>query len=103
MKIVKFGVINFSPAGKPIPEHFQVDFESAEEQKLYETDRRYFISMLMAAIAKHMNIESMNCASIVDAVIERDSDTFSKPGKGYDKSPEQIVVESLLRASTKHE
>lgn len=103
MKIVKFGVINFSPAGKPHPEHFQVEFESAEEQKLYETDRRYFISMLMAAIAKHMNIEQMNCARIIDAAIEKDSEAFSKPGKGYDKSPEQIVVESLLRVSTKHE
>lgn len=103
MKIVKFGVINFSPAGKPIPEHFQVDFESAEEQKLYETDRRYFISMLMAAISKHMNIESINCASIVDRLVENDSKVFTQPGKGYDKSPEQIVVESLLRASTKHE
>lgn len=103
MKIAKFGVINFSPAGKPKPEHFQVEFESAEEQKLYETDRRYFISMLMAAIAKHINIESMNYAGLIDRLVESDSKTFSQPGKGYDKSPEQIVVESLLRASTKHE
>ena len=57
----------------------------------------------MAAISKHMNIESMNCASIVDRLIENDSKAFTQPGKGYDKSPEQIVVESLLRASTKHE
>lgn len=103
MKIVKFGTISYTSDNKPKPEHFQMEFESAEEQKLYETDRRYFLPMLLAAIAKHMNIEQMNCARIVDTLIERDSETFSKPGKGYDKSPEQIIVESLLRASTKHE
>lgn len=103
MKIVKFGIISYTHDNKPIPEHFKVEFESAEEQKLYESDHRRFLPMLLAAIAKHMNIEQMNCARIIDAAIERDSEAFSKPGKGYDKSPEQIVVESLLRASAKHE
>lgn len=103
MKIVKFGIISYTHDNKPVPEHFQVEFESSEEQKLYESDHRRFLPMLLAAIAKHMNIEQMNCARIIDAVIEKDSEAFSKPGKGYDKSPEQIVVESLLRASTKHE
>ena len=103
MKIVKFGIISYTHDNKPVPEHFQVEFESSEEQKLYESDHRRFLPMLLAAIAKHMNIEQMNCARIIDAAIEKDSDTFSKPGKGYDKSPEQIVVESLLRASAKHE
>ena len=103
MKIVKFGIISYTHDNKPVPEHFQVEFESSEEQKLYESDHRRFLPMLLAAIAKHMNIEQMNCARIIDAAIEKDSEAFSKPGKGYDKSPEQIVVESLLRASTKHE
>lgn len=103
MKIVKFGIISYTHDNKPVPEHFQVKFESSEEQKLYESDHRRFLPMLLAAIAKHMNIEQMNCARIIDAAIEKDSEAFSKPGKGYDKSPEQIVVESLLRASTKHE
>ena len=103
MKIVKFGIISYTHDNKPVPEHFHVEFESSEEQKLYESDHRRFLPMLLAAIAKHMNIEQMNCARIIDAAIEKDSEAFSKPGKGYDKSPEQIVVESLLRASTKHE
>ena len=103
MKIVKFGTISYTPDNKPLPTNFKVEFESAEEQKFYESDNRRFHPMLLAAIAKHMNIESMNCASIVDILVENDSKAFTQPGKGYDKSPEQIVVESLLRASTKHE
>lgn len=103
MKIVKFGTISYTPDNKPLPANFKVEFESAEEEKFYESDHRRFLPMLLAAIAKHMNIEQMNCARIIDAAIEKDSETFSKPGKGYDKSPEQIVVESLLRASTKYE
>ena len=57
MKIVKFGTISYTPDNKPLPANFKVEFESAEEEKFYESDHRRFLPMLLAAIAKHMNIE----------------------------------------------